>query len=247
MDRGKTIVFVSHSPEAVRTLCRRTCVLDHGELSFDGDVESGLAFYGHLLAHQGAAAGPPPVIAAREAVADNGAGSSPQDIAEAADDWTFEFLRREGLHQGHRVLHVGDRAHGGAGGWRTFLEEHNYVWVANTAGLLELDEAQMFDFAVVESLFVTLPFNGVARCIAAALRKLKPSGRLYATWFENPDPSSFDPILRASGVTTYADGTPYHYPFGLITNVCDAVGATVHRVPGATSADGESVLVIARR
>jgi glucose/arabinose dehydrogenase len=37
------------------------------------------------------------------------------------------------------------------------------------------------------------------------------------------------------------------YPLGLVANVCEAVGATVERVSGVTSPDGESVFVIARR
>ena len=48
--RGKTIVFVSHSPDAVRAICGRVCVIDHGALLFDGPVDEGLAFYGHLMA-----------------------------------------------------------------------------------------------------------------------------------------------------------------------------------------------------
>jgi len=47
---GKTIVFVSHSPSAVRSICKRLCVLEHGELVFDGGVEEGLGFYDDLLA-----------------------------------------------------------------------------------------------------------------------------------------------------------------------------------------------------
>jgi ABC-2 type transport system ATP-binding protein len=46
---GKTILFVSHAPDASRTICKRVCVLDGGELLFDGDVEEGLAFYGRLF------------------------------------------------------------------------------------------------------------------------------------------------------------------------------------------------------
>lgn len=49
-ERGKTILFVSHSPEAVRAVCRRVLVLEHGHLMFDGDVDEGLEFYGRLLA-----------------------------------------------------------------------------------------------------------------------------------------------------------------------------------------------------
>lgn len=48
--QGKTLIFVSHAPAAIRSVCRRLCVLEHGELVFDGDVESGLDFYDKLLA-----------------------------------------------------------------------------------------------------------------------------------------------------------------------------------------------------
>ena len=42
--RGKTIIFVSHAPSAIRSICRRVCVLEHGVLAFDGAVETGLHF-----------------------------------------------------------------------------------------------------------------------------------------------------------------------------------------------------------
>jgi ABC-type polysaccharide/polyol phosphate transport system ATPase subunit len=51
MAEGKTIIFVSHSPSAIRGICRRVCVLDKGRLAFDGDVDGGLDFYDRLLAH----------------------------------------------------------------------------------------------------------------------------------------------------------------------------------------------------
>jgi ABC-type polysaccharide/polyol phosphate transport system ATPase subunit len=46
--RGKTILFVSHSPESVRTICQRVLVLEHGRLMYDGGVNEGLEFYAHL-------------------------------------------------------------------------------------------------------------------------------------------------------------------------------------------------------
>src|SRR4051794_9923767 len=49
LEEGRTIVFVSHSPESVRTICRRACVLDQGEMLFDGDVENALHFYQTML------------------------------------------------------------------------------------------------------------------------------------------------------------------------------------------------------
>jgi ABC-2 type transport system ATP-binding protein len=51
---GKTIIFVSHTPAAIRSVCRRVCVLEQGDLVFNGDVEEGLAFYDELLAQQSA-------------------------------------------------------------------------------------------------------------------------------------------------------------------------------------------------
>jgi ABC-type polysaccharide/polyol phosphate transport system ATPase subunit len=46
--RGKTILFVSHVPGAIRSLCDRLCVLDQGRMVFDGSVDEGLRFYEHL-------------------------------------------------------------------------------------------------------------------------------------------------------------------------------------------------------
>lgn len=48
--RGKTFVFVSHSPQAIRTICSRVAVLDGGRLLFDGPVDEGLDFYEQLTA-----------------------------------------------------------------------------------------------------------------------------------------------------------------------------------------------------
>lgn len=41
---GVTMFYVSHAPGAVRNLCSRVLVLDHGKLAFDGDVEEGISF-----------------------------------------------------------------------------------------------------------------------------------------------------------------------------------------------------------
>jgi len=52
-ERGKTILFVSHSPEAVRAICHRVLVLERGQLLFDGGVDQGLDFYAGLAAAGG--------------------------------------------------------------------------------------------------------------------------------------------------------------------------------------------------
>ncbi len=42
---GKTILYVSHNMNTIRQLCERCIVLDHGEIIFDGDVETGIGKY----------------------------------------------------------------------------------------------------------------------------------------------------------------------------------------------------------
>ncbi len=47
--RGKTVVMVSHDLQALRNLCDRVLVLDHGELIFDGPVGEGVKQYSQLM------------------------------------------------------------------------------------------------------------------------------------------------------------------------------------------------------
>jgi ABC-type polysaccharide/polyol phosphate transport system ATPase subunit/SAM-dependent methyltransferase len=282
MEEGKTIIFVSHSPTAIRSLCRRVCVLEQGELMFDGDVEGGLAFYEQLLTQRAAhaegtvpAVVPPAIAAAGEADLDG----APHRTASGGrwretGLWQFELLRQQGLEPGHHLLEVGCGSLAAAVHLLPFLEENHYWGVERNRALLEagiqielprsgiapergrflvadtFDLGEVpgaFDFALASSGFACWPFNDVARCIASVVRKLGPRGRFYATWFDNPDPANFDPIVHPNGVTTHPDREPYHYPFGLIAAVCEAVGATVDRVNDSTHPRGESVLVISRR
>lgn len=45
---GRTVLYVSHNMNTIRTLCNRVIVLDHGKKIFDGDVEQGIAIYNGL-------------------------------------------------------------------------------------------------------------------------------------------------------------------------------------------------------
>lgn len=49
MERGATLVLVSHDPTAIERVCDRVVVLDRGRKAFDGDVADGLLFYHRLL------------------------------------------------------------------------------------------------------------------------------------------------------------------------------------------------------
>jgi homopolymeric O-antigen transport system ATP-binding protein len=284
IDSGKTIVFVSHAAAAVRAICRRVCVLDHGALEFDGGVKEGLAFYDDLIARHGTflkanSPGGVAVVVDHQATSESELNAMPHRIESGGlwghvGGWTFDFLRRQGLQPDHHVLDVGCGSLNVAVHLLPFLNEGRY-WglerdpIVVEAGLnIELPRAgvlgdrghylindkfqleaipQDLDFALASSVFAYLPFNSVAMCIAGVVRRLTPAGRFYATWFENPDPADFDPIVRPGGGASYPDRTPYHYPFEMIERVCGLVGATVERVAGETHPRGESVLLITRR
>jgi ABC-type polysaccharide/polyol phosphate transport system ATPase subunit/SAM-dependent methyltransferase len=115
MDEGKTIIFVSHASSSIRSICRRVCVLEQGELAYDGDVDGGLEFYERVLAH------PSPHAELAEA---QPAESNAIEVEEAELDlaphrmalgghwreiglWQLEFLRGRGLEPGDKVLNVG--------------------------------------------------------------------------------------------------------------------------------------------
>jgi lipopolysaccharide transport system ATP-binding protein len=42
---GRTVLFVSHNMAAVKTLCSRGLVLEHGQVKYDGEVERAVAHY----------------------------------------------------------------------------------------------------------------------------------------------------------------------------------------------------------
>ena len=44
-EQGRTVLFVSHNLQAIRTFCKRVLVLDHGRLVFDGPTQTGIEKY----------------------------------------------------------------------------------------------------------------------------------------------------------------------------------------------------------
>jgi len=119
LNAGKTIIFVSHAAASVRAICRRVCLLDHGELLFDGDVDAGLGAYQRLLAASASAPGAEPLpspatseidaAAARESVELDGAWHrlAVGGLWDEVGTSLFEFLKAQGLRPHHYVLDVG--------------------------------------------------------------------------------------------------------------------------------------------
>jgi hypothetical protein len=58
-DEGKTFVLVSHDLDAVREMCDRSILLDHGRVVFDGPVAEGVELYRQRVASTTVPALPP--------------------------------------------------------------------------------------------------------------------------------------------------------------------------------------------
>jgi SAM-dependent methyltransferase len=267
---GKTILFVSHSAAAIRSICDRVCLLDRGRLLFDGPVSRGLQEYDRVVS-SGANVGAP--VETQPDASEEGGWHRvvPGGHWSEGGEWAFELLRREGLQPVDSVLDVGCGSLSTGRHLLRFLDHEKY-WGFDTnhalilAGVsLELprvgvpDERgaflfnqefdlsgspQSFRFAISEGLFSRLPLNRIARCIAAVTMRLASDGRFYVTWFENPDAVNFDPIDRG-GFTTFPDAEPYHYPFTILASISEAIGARVERIePAQPHPRGESLMII---
>jgi ABC-type polysaccharide/polyol phosphate transport system ATPase subunit/SAM-dependent methyltransferase len=154
---GCTILFVSHSPTAIQAVCRRVCVLDGGELVFDGGVAGGLAHYQRLLeamARQPASGEPAAADGQVRPVSSSAHPPVDLDTTEAdlelaahrqvtggrwaeTGDWVFEFLCRQGLQPHHYVLEVGCGSLAAARHFLQYLDQSHYWGFERNRALFE--------------------------------------------------------------------------------------------------------------
>ncbi|HWW87229.1 MAG TPA: ABC transporter ATP-binding protein, partial [Vicinamibacterales bacterium] len=144
MDEGKTLIFVSHAPSSIRAICRRVCVLEQGELAFDGGLEEGLAFYEWLLARRSHGDGSTAPAAQPASAGDDEADldRAPHRTARGGlwrdtGRWQFEFLRQQGLGPRQYVLDVGCGSLSAGLHLLPFLDENHYWGFERDRGLLE--------------------------------------------------------------------------------------------------------------
>ena len=132
-EQGKTIVFVSHSATAIQAICDRACLLDHGQLIYDGTVDGGLSEYRRLTA-----ASPHEAIGPREDQLVAGGDSRGQDLELAwhrmatggswqeEGQWIHDFLRRQALQPDHMMLEVGCGSLSAAGHLLRYMRPSHY-------------------------------------------------------------------------------------------------------------------------
>lgn len=274
---GKTMLFVSHSAAAVQTVCRRVCVLDRGELRYDGDVDGGLTEYRRL----NAASPNTPVGAAGRAAddtisADDRAWHRTSSGGRWAEEgaWMFEFLRREGLTSSSYLLEVGCGSLAAATRLLPFMEQSHYWGFEKNAELfvagvqIELPRAGIkperghfvvnddfdlsgvphaFEFAIASALVRRLSLNTIARAFASVIHKLAPGGRFYVSWPEVAGHAAFSPSTWPDGSVTMPDREPYHYSFDMLARIAELAGGRAEYLEDRSHPRGESLMVITRR
>jgi ABC-type polysaccharide/polyol phosphate transport system ATPase subunit len=260
---GRTILFVSHSAAAVQTICRRVCVLERGELRYDGDVDGGLTEYRRINAaspHAAVGATPDNDATPPEDRAWHRTASGGRWAEEGA--WVFDFLRGQGLAPSHYVLDVGCGSLGAARHLLPFMEQSHYWGFEKNAELfvagvqIELPRAgvkaerghfivnddfdlsgapHQFDFAIASAQVRRLSLNTIARAFASVIRALTPGGRFFVSW----------PEAEAGSVP--ADREPYAYSFDMLARIAELAGGRAERLADASHPRGESLMVITRR
>jgi SAM-dependent methyltransferase len=141
---GRTMFFVSHSAEAVREMCHRALVVDHGRLVFDGDTDSGIRRYRRILGEEPSLDGADVTahLPATERVKLGREDGWHRRVVggatwDEAGERHLAFLREHGLRPEHHVLDLG------CGSLRTgvqlleYLEDGHYVGVDHDAALIE--------------------------------------------------------------------------------------------------------------
>jgi ABC-type polysaccharide/polyol phosphate transport system ATPase subunit len=271
-ERGCSTLFVSHAASSIRSVCSRVLLLERGRLVVDADVERGFDRYERVLAgDSGGRSRPEDLVQGSPGASPDREwhrrAGGPRWSERGA--WQLEFLRGQGLTPDQFLFDVGCGDFSGAPHFLQFMDQSHYWGYERhktlfAAGTVELARAGVeetrghfifndrfdfssipvqFDFVLAGSLFVRLPLNQIAHCIAASLKMLKPGGTLFATWYDADPAAAFDLAPRGDGFVTHGSAEPYHYTFGLLQHVCEALGARVERLDVENPA-GESVLAI---
>jgi ABC-type polysaccharide/polyol phosphate transport system ATPase subunit len=227
-EEGRTLIFVSHAPSAVREICRRVCVLDHGRLLFDGGVEEGLAEYHRLIEGSpasGAEAPPADLTPPLESA------PGPRTWEQVSDEWAQAFLVREGLRHDRRVLQITCSAPGSTSLAAYVGAERYQQWDVSVV----LDRPMLpFDYAIASPLITRISLNAIVRCLMIVMRVMEPGARLYAAWIDDDDPGSVEDI------------PPFRYPFGILAGVAAGLGLRATRVADPAHPAGESVVLFER-
>ncbi|MCM3879424.1 MAG: class I SAM-dependent methyltransferase [Vicinamibacterales bacterium] len=160
----------------------------------------------------------------------------------------LDFMVSQGLEPHHTFLDVGCGCLRGGVHFLRYLDDGKYYgleaqqWLLDAAvqeevprhgvadrtfQLLCRDDFDLtsfgasFDYAIAQSVFTHQPWNTILRCLWNVGAALKPNGRFYATFFEDPDGSHpAKPLTHTpGGIVSFPDKDPFHYPFDVFVEL----------------------------
>lgn len=171
----------------------------------------------------------------------------------------FDFLVQQGLRPDSILLDVGCGSLRGGIFFVGYLNDGHYYgidsqqWLLDAGREIELPRTGnagkvvhlicrddfdvtsfgvVFDVALAQSVFTHLSWNTILRCLVNVKKVLKPGGKFYATFFEDPQGAfRTAPIYHDRGeVVTYPDRDPYHYEFSVFQDLARRVGFDLHYI-----------------
>ncbi len=190
----------------------------------------------------------------------------------------YEFLAAQGLAPQHYFLDVGCGCLRGGVRFIKHLEPGHYYGVDISDEILamarkelarhNLDDKQPvlrrtdtfdfpapeqgFDYAIAQSVFTHLPLNDITRCLMNMDKVLKPGGRFYATFFDNPQGKRhLTPLMHrcADGyeLYTYFDRDPFHYDVATFEWICAGTGLKVEHIGAWNHPRDQRMLVFVKQ
>lgn len=187
----------------------------------------------------------------------------------------FNFLVSQGLKPTDYLLDVGCGSLRGGVHFIRYLDKGHYFGIDKDPKLLEAgknielvryklaDKApnlvQMEDFnfaslgvefhyAIAQSVFTHLPLNSIIRCIMNVEKVLLPGGKIFATFFENPDGKfNLEPIYQSKvGGYTFFDKDIFHYDFHTFEFICEGTRLEVEYIGEWNHPRGQKIMVFTK-
>lgn len=188
----------------------------------------------------------------------------------------FDFMVANGLRPHHRLLDIGCGSLRGGVHFVRYLDEGNYYGMDSegaflraareielpryglsdrTVHLVERDDFDFavfgvtFDYALAQSVFTHLSWNGILRCMVNVEKVLSEGGKFYVTYFEDPDGTHrTSPLTHRPGdITTYPDQDPFHYEFRVFEELAARVSLQAARIGDWEHPKGQKMMRFTRR
>jgi SAM-dependent methyltransferase len=190
----------------------------------------------------------------------------------------LDFLVGQGLRPDHDLLDIGCGSLRAGVHLVPYLEPGRYVGIDINRALLRKGERELqaaglsgrgvtlvqmgdfgfgrlgrtFDVALAQSVFTHLPLNRIIRCLMNVEGALRPGGRLFATFFENPTGKrNLDPIVHrgpsGAPVKTRFDSNPFHYDVDTFRWICQGTALDVEYFGDWNHPRDQKMLVFTKR